>query len=94
MQVESRAADDLKYIGCGGLLLKRFRKLGGTPLLCVEKPYIFNRDGRLVGKGFNKPDLLVGKRLDLQAISEDDTEQVIALENRNSKDSPNWSDVF
>ena len=66
----------------------------GSAVALLDKPCVFDGDDGLIGKGFNQPDLLVGKWLDLQAISEDDTEQVIALENRNSKDSPNWSDVF
>src|ERR1700746_532962 len=55
-EVTGRGIDHLKHLGGGGLLLQSFARLG-------QEPYIFNRDHRLVGKGRDQFDLLVGKWL-------------------------------
>ncbi len=39
-------------------------KLAALVLDFVEQPYVLNGDHRLIGKGADKLDLLIGKRLD------------------------------
>src|SRR5262249_62384426 len=60
LQVESRTADDLEYVGGRGLLLKRL-------VLLVEQPRILNGDDGLSGKGLHQLDLPVGERADFLA---------------------------
>ena len=56
LQFAGRAADDLKYLGCGSLLLQCFRKVVvarkiiGALTQFVQQPRIFDRDPRLVCK--------------------------------------------
>ena len=72
-----RTADDLQHLGGGGLLLQRLGQLARARLHLVEQPHVLDRDHRLVGEGLDQLDLLIGERLDLQAISQDDAEQFI-----------------
>ena len=51
LQVKGGAADDLKHIGSGGLLLQRFGKFSRALLLRLEQPHVFNGDHGLVGEG-------------------------------------------
>src|SRR5438067_13109616 len=59
LEVEGRAADHLEHVSGGGLLLQRFPQL-------VQQARILDGDYRLIGKGRDKLDLLVGKWLDLE----------------------------
>jgi hypothetical protein len=68
LEVEGRAADDLEYIGSGGLLLQRFAQL-------VEQPRVLDGDDGLVGEVREKLDLPVCERADLLAIDDDCAEQ-------------------
>src|SRR5260370_12268581 len=57
LQIEGRAADDLEHIGGGGLLLQRFPQL-------VEQARVLDGNDGLIGKGLEKRDLLISKRID------------------------------
>ncbi|MGC2080348.1 MAG: hypothetical protein WA728_30910 [Xanthobacteraceae bacterium] len=56
-QLKCRTTNDLEHIGGGGLLLQRFAQF-------IQQPRVLDGDGRLVGEGFYKLDLLVGEWLD------------------------------
>src|SRR5262249_39704976 len=62
LQVESRTADDLKHVGCGGLLLEGCTQIARAGLHLVKQPHVLDRDHRLIGEGLDQLDLLVGKR--------------------------------
>ena len=51
LRVRKRAADNLKHLRGGCLLLKRLGELSGSRLHLLEQPSVFNRDHRLVGEG-------------------------------------------
>jgi len=58
LQIESRAADDLEYVGGGCLLLQRFAQLFGARPDLVEQPHVLDRNCRLVGKCRNQFNLV------------------------------------
>src|SRR5262249_23347928 len=91
-QIKSRSADNLEHLRCRGLLLERFRKLARACLHLVKQSHVLNRDHRLVCERLDERNLLLRERLDLQAISQNYTEQLIALEHRHRKHSPDWID--
>jgi hypothetical protein len=49
-------------------LLERFTKFARSRLHLVEQPRILDRNDRLVGEGFGKTNLLLGKRLNDGAL--------------------------
>ncbi len=61
-QIERRA-DRLPDLGEQPQFTDRLPQLGGAGAQFVEQPRILDRDHRLVGKGRDERDLLVGKRL-------------------------------
>ena len=63
LEIESRSTDDLEHVGSGRLLLQRLGKFACARLYLVEQAHVLNRDHRLVGKGRDQIDLLVGKWL-------------------------------
>ncbi|HMH54535.1 MAG TPA: hypothetical protein VK548_30145 [Candidatus Acidoferrum sp.] len=65
LKIERRAADDLEDFAGGGLLLERFAEIVVACLKLGEKSHVLDRDHRLVGKGLEERDLLVGERVDL-----------------------------
>src|SRR5262249_27517370 len=60
LKFERRAADDLEHIRGRDLLLQGFAQF-------VEQPRVLDGDYGLVGKGLEKHDLLVSKRIDYRA---------------------------
>jgi hypothetical protein len=58
LDVGGRARNDPKDLRRRSLLLQSLFRL-------VEQPHVLNRDNRLVGKGLEKSDLLIGERTDL-----------------------------
>ena len=73
LQVEGRAADDLKYIGGGGLLLQRFTQL-------IQQPRILDGDDGLRRKTLHQLDLFISEGLHLGAIYDDGADELIVLE--------------
>src|SRR5262249_18672487 len=73
LEIETRAANDLEYVGGGGLLLQRFAEL-------VEQPRILDGNDGLVGEILNQVDLLVGERADLLAVDSDRAHQRVVLD--------------
>src|SRR3954470_9307803 len=61
LRIEGRAADDLKHVGGGGLLLQRLAQL-------VKKPRILDSDDRLAGKIRDHLNLLFAERLNLLTV--------------------------
>jgi hypothetical protein len=53
LQIEGRAADDLKHVGGGGLLLQRFAQL-------VKEPGVLDGNDGLRGEVLQQLDLLIG----------------------------------
>ena len=53
--------DDLQHLRRRGLLLQRLGEIVGALLHLVEQPRVLDRDHRLVGKGLDQFDLLVGE---------------------------------
>src|SRR6516225_7731667 len=94
LQIEGRAADHLEHVSGGGLLFQRFAQFLGARFYLIEQPHVLDRDRGLVGKGFDQLDLLVGKRLDLEAIDQDHSEEIIALEDRHTEECMGIVDVF
>ena len=81
-EVERRAADDLEHVGGRGLLLQGFAEFAGAFLLRLEQPHVLDRDGRLVGEGGGKLDLLVGERAHLGASYDNDANGLACADKR------------
>ena len=63
-------------------------------MLGFEQPHVLDRDRRLVGEGLDQSDLLVRERPHHDVVNDDDAQQVIAFEDRHSKDGAEWLDIF
>src|SRR5207342_1241526 len=75
LQIEGRAADDLEYIGGGGLLLQRFAQL-------VEQPRVLDGDDGLTGEILYQLDLLVAEWPRFLAEYDDRSDQLVVLRQR------------
>ena len=62
LQIEGRAADDLEYVGCRGLLPQRFGQVLRAPLHFFEQARVLDRDHGLVGECLDKLDLFICER--------------------------------
>src|SRR5262245_1173589 len=82
LQLAGRAADDLKHVGSGGLLLQRLAQL-------VEKARVLDRDDRLRREVRNQRDLLVGEGANFLTINGDGSNQLVTLEHRHHDISSN-----
>ena len=67
LQIERGAADDLEHVSGRGLLFQRLAQLARPRLLGLEQPHVLDRDHRLVGKGGDQLNLLVGEGFDFGA---------------------------
>ena len=85
LQIEGRAADDLKHVGGGGLLLQRFAQVVCARLHLLKQPHILDCDHRLVGEGLNQLDLLVGKRLDGDPRQYQNTDRLSLAQHRHAE---------
>jgi hypothetical protein len=88
LQFTWRAGDNLEHLRRRRLLLQCLGKLARARLHLVEQPHILDRDRRLVGKSFEKSDLLVREGSDLASIDVDDAQQLLALEYRDTERGP------
>jgi hypothetical protein len=88
LEVAGRAADDLKHLGRGGLLLQRFRQLLRALLLGLEQPRVLDGNHRLVGKGGDQLYLLVSKRVHRIAVDQKDADHRPVAQERHSEDRP------
>ena len=78
MEIETRAANDLEYLGGGCLLLKRFAQL-------VEQPRVLDGDHGLIGKGLEQSDLSLREELDLSAAECDRANRDTSSHQRDAK---------
>ena len=62
LHVGRRAADDAEHLGCCRLMLQRLAQFRVALPEFLEQPHVLDRDHGLIGEGFEKRDLLVGKR--------------------------------
>ena len=65
LQVDGRAADDLKNLAGRRLLLQRFGDFGVARLKLLEQPHVLDSDHGLVGEGPQQLDLLLRERAHL-----------------------------
>src|SRR6516165_8268459 len=77
LQIEIGAADHLKHISDGGLLLQRLPQL-------VEQPGILDGDDRLGGETLDQLDLFLCEGTNLLTIDRDQSDQLIVLKHRYS----------
>src|SRR5215475_9153259 len=73
-------------------MFERLGQLAGARLHLIEQSHVLDRDHRLVCERLDQRNLFLGEWLDLQAISQNHTEQLIALEHRDRKHGPDWID--
>src|SRR4051812_47175976 len=66
-----RATDDVQHVGGRRLVLKGLLELERAVLYLIEKAHVLNRDHRLVRKGGDELDLLIGERLYARTRKED-----------------------
>ena len=59
LHIGGRATNDAEHLGGGRLMLQGFAQFRITLLQFLEQPHVFDSDDRLVGKGFEKRDLLL-----------------------------------
>jgi hypothetical protein len=76
LQVEGGPANDLKHVGCRGLLSERLAQL-------TEQPHILDRDDRLSGEVSDQLDLLVGEWAHFLTINGDGPDELVRLEHGN-----------
>ena len=60
----------------------------------LEQPHVLDGDHRLVSEGLDQLDLLVGERLDLELVEDDDAKDVVTPEHRHAKLGPDRTDVL
>ncbi len=65
-ELGTRPADDLQHIAGRGLVFEQLLQIVRALPQFGEQPCILDRDHRLVGKGRDQRDLLLGKRLDMR----------------------------
>src|SRR5262249_50300238 len=75
LQIECRAADDLEYVGGGGLLLEGFAQL-------VEQARVLDGDDGLSGEGLDELDLLIIERLGVTASGRYRTDDIVPTKHR------------
>ena len=64
LYVRGRAADDAEHLGRRRLMFQGFTQFRIAFLEFLKQPHILDRDHGLISEGFEKSDLLIGKRLD------------------------------
>ena len=69
LHVRRRAADDAEHLGRRRLMLQRLAQFRVAFLQFLEQPHVLDGDHRLIGKGFEKRDLLVRERTNLRAAN-------------------------
>ena len=62
LHIRGRAADDAEHLGCCRLMLQGLSQFCVAGIQFVKQPHVFDGNHRLVGEGFEKCDLLFGKR--------------------------------
>ena len=75
IEVPRRARDHTEHLGGRRLLLQRLRQLARAGLHLVEQTHVFDRDHRLVGKGGDQLDLLVGERPNRLALQDENPDR-------------------
>src|SRR5207253_8033264 len=86
LKIEGRAADHLKHVGGGSLLLERFAQLG-------EQPRVLNGDDGLRGEVRHQLDLFIGKWQNALAVNRDCADEIVFLEHRNQQQRASSADV-
>src|SRR5262245_60616405 len=86
LQIERRAADDLKHVGGRGLLLQRFAQL-------IEQACVLDRNDGLGGEVRDQLDVLVGEGTDFLTKDGNDSNELIVLEHRNIDGGPNTTEL-
>ena len=83
LQIAGRAADDLKHLRRGCLLLQRFREVGGALgevaralAQFVEQPRVLDGDDSLRGEVLNQLDLVVGEGTNVLAVNDKRPDQI------------------
>ena len=89
LHVRGRAADDAEHLGRCRLMLQRLAQFCVALLDLLEQPHVLDRDDRLIGEGFEKLDLLFGKRPDLRATNHDRPDRNALAQQRRRKNCPN-----
>src|SRR5215813_6677035 len=90
LNIGRRTSNDTQDLTRRGLLLQRLSQLAVTILQFLEQPHVLDGDHRLVRKGCDKLDLLVGERPCLRATECDDAQQVVSTEHRHPQRCPIW----
>jgi hypothetical protein len=82
LQIEGRAADDLKHVARRGLVFERFLKFARAGLQFTEQPRIFHCNDGLRGEVLQQQDLFLSEWTDLLPVDADHPEQPIVLPQR------------
>ena len=70
LEIDGRAADDLEYVGGGGLLLQRLREVARLRLHLLKQTDIADGDHRLIGKSLQQGNLLFAERIHFSATEQ------------------------
>src|SRR6266496_6094382 len=87
LQFTRRAADHAEHFGGCRLLFQRLAEFAATRLYFVERTYAFDGDDGLVGEGFEKLDLPVGKASGLGSRHGDRPDRTTVLDHRDRHDA-------
>src|SRR5262249_41014213 len=87
-ELARRTGDHLQHFGSCRLLLQRFGQFARSRLHLVEQPHVLDGDDRLVGKGLEQLDLLIGERPYVSAQQSDRTDWYTFTQQRCAQPSP------
>src|SRR4029453_13130864 len=88
LQIERRAADHLEHFTRGGLLFQGLGEITVTLLQFLEQSHVLDCDYGLVGEGFQKSNLLIGKWADFKATNKNCADRCPLTEQRSTENSP------
>ena len=86
LHVRGRAADDAEHLGRRRLMLQGLAQFCVALLEFLEQPHVLDRDDRLIGEGFEKRDLLVGKRTNLRTTNRNSSNSISFAQERRNND--------
>ena len=89
LHVRRRAADDAEHLGRCRLMLQGLAQFCVALLSSLNKPHVLDGDHGLVGEGFEKRDLLVGKRTNFRSANTNRSDRDTFAKQRRGEHSPN-----
>src|SRR5262245_20720632 len=87
LHIGGRATDDPQHLSRRRLMLQRLTQFGVALLQFLEQSHVFYGNHGLVGKAFNKHNLLVSERTNLLSSYVDDSHRTSLSDHRHTQES-------